>query len=480
MTNTLPAKKIADYLYVLNYDDIDYAAGTEYMEKFHYIPSACSQVLKGNLIGRNYDWYYSNQVEFIVRTPTKNGRHATIGVAYGTPSLTKDFVEAGTYTAEYDALPFMCTDCMNDAGIYCSINVVPPGDCGYTYGTNPGADINVCQMMLPRYICDYAGSLSEVDALLSKANIFAPLQIVQEEIHMIVSDGVRAKTYEFIDNQIHVVDDTKIVTNFYLDGWSGEVKTVALGFSEDEVRATGLTDHAMGVERYNILAAGYDSVNDESGMMSLMSSVKYTEAYNQDKTPFWYSEFTGETQTFGDLTIYSAAADYDGIRELTKSWYDEHSRDAKNIWQTVHTSVYDLNAKTLCICVQEDYENPYTFTLENPRCATQEVLMRRHEINQIGHEGDHNAVTAKFSVNKIIDGLGGDGTFRAWIQRPDEGAAYRVSCEYQDKYVYVTFTSDDVANVGIGRIQLDYVKNDSICCSDVYKFAVRQSLQHTI
>lgn len=46
MTNTLPAKKIADYLYVLNYDDIDYAAGTEYMEKFHYIPSACSQVLK--------------------------------------------------------------------------------------------------------------------------------------------------------------------------------------------------------------------------------------------------------------------------------------------------------------------------------------------------------------------------------------------------------------------------------------------------
>ena len=44
------------------------------------------------------------------------------------------------------------------------------------------------------------------------------------------------------------------------------------------------------------------------GMSRLMERVKYTQAYEADIEPFWYTEFTG-----GNLTIANAPMDFKAV-----------------------------------------------------------------------------------------------------------------------------------------------------------------------
>ena len=113
----------------------------------------------------------------------------------------------------------------------------------------------------------------------------------------------------------------------------------------------------MGLERYNILSEKYNDISTVANMAEVMESVKFTLAYSEDTTPFWYSEFVD-----GDLTIYSTQEDFETIKQKAIEHYQRHIRDGFT-WKTCHTSIYDINNRQLSVYVDEDYTHKYDFKL---------------------------------------------------------------------------------------------------------------------
>lgn len=342
----LNINKIEDYLYSIDFDNYSYEYGMNTLNKMYDIKlGGCSAVKNGNYFGRNYDWYYDENAEFIINVPKKENRHASVGVSYGL--LKNDEIDKNSYKEEYELLPFLTMDGVNDAGVAVTINVVTTGDRGYTTGTNPDGDYLITTM-IPRFVLDNAESVDEAIELLSQKNIYTPLtEKMAQEVHFMIVDKNKTAVVEFINNKMVVLYKKNIMTNFYLTD-----------FDENN-----LPNHAMGIERYNILKDGYDQSNTKDGMINLMKQVYYSKSYDFNNSPFWYSEFSGvykgvdlttknqgEPNLNGDLTKAGAYQQYfERINEL----YKNKTRN-KTFWHTTHMSVYDLNKKTLTVIAQEN------------------------------------------------------------------------------------------------------------------------------
>ncbi len=91
-----------------------------------------------------------------------------------------------------------------------------------------------------------------------------------------------------------------------------------------------------------------------------MERVKYTQAYEADTEPFWYTEFSA-----GNLTIANAPMDFRAVIQSNIDTYKLRDRSIQpnNFWQTWHTAVYDLANRTLRLNIQEDYSRHYDFKL---------------------------------------------------------------------------------------------------------------------
>ena len=337
-------EKIDSYIYYSEYDELDYEAAKEFFKQYKPEVGACSAVINGDIVGRNYDWKYDERASFVVRTPAQNGRHAVLGVAAGTSKLTQQFVDSGRSSEDYEIVPFLLLDGINDEGLFCEINIVPAGDKGRTIGTNADKE-DLCAIMIPRYVLDYASNITEAIALLSNRNVFAAYSdSLTEEFHFMLKDSTgRTVVIEFIENELVVIDefieDKPILTNLYLHEYDGTRET--------------LTPYAMGIERQAILTDGFDSASSEIGMLNLMMSVWYSKAYSEDLYPIWYSEFNGNhSEPYGNLTKDSPPEAYEPILELVRGWFAEHKRNGKT-WQTVHTSIYNLAEKKMTVIPQE-------------------------------------------------------------------------------------------------------------------------------
>ena len=373
--HTIPSR-ITDYLFDITYDDYDYSHGFSYMEKFR-MNAMCSVLRKGNLIGRNLDWLYDEHPNFVIHTTAVCGRHATLGVGLAVGNLTNEVAKSGIETDEYKVLPFFVSDVINDCGVYISINVVTPGDRGYTIGTGDGSQ-KICQLMLPRYVADFAASAKEAVDLIRHMDIFAPLNGIEEEAHFLICDQDNSYIVEFVNNAVVVYSNTDeeclpfptdecILTNFYMNGWNGELKTVYAGDSSEEVAGTGLNEHAMGIERYQILRDFYGSIQSVGDVSHAMQAVRYLKSYEKTTEPFWYSEFTGDytASQLGDLTIYSRPEDFSEILKIVEERYRRFQRDG-SIWITTHTAIYDIEARRLYLYLEEDYEHKHEFRLATP------------------------------------------------------------------------------------------------------------------
>ena len=147
-------------------------------------------------------------------------------------------------------------------------------------------------------------------------------------------------------------------------GFDGNTSTAF--YKEDDYNSseTTLTKYSAGIERYDILSNGYEDADNKRGMINLMKSVRYSNAYNAETSPAWYSEFVGDlsSQGYGDLSINSPKTDFEPFFEVVSDLYANKQRDGV-FWQTVHTSVYDIDQKMLWVSVQENNEE-YKFVLE--------------------------------------------------------------------------------------------------------------------
>lgn len=371
-------KRHKKYLYEADYAVTDYKYALDYYRKnLEPLPiGGCSSLNINGIFGRNYDWKYTEQAEFVVRVPRIMGRYASIGVAYAPSKLTDDFVMSETPDELYKIVPFMLVDGENEFGLAVNINVVP-ADYGHTTGTIAEIEekYKMCVMMLPRYLLDhYQNALEAANAVRDYISVYSPKNdTVDVECHLMISDKNSTYCVEFINNRTVVlnISDRPYITNFHRYGVvldvQGKVALNKQGDGKDIENASGVTRYGMGLERFNILDDLYldvRSVHDMFGVMEV--NLRYTKTYAGIGINTWYTEFTGVT-SYGDLRVTTANNYFTQIITDQIAKFNNRSRDPENpnfgTWHTVHTSVYDLDAKILHIKTQEESQE-FEFKME--------------------------------------------------------------------------------------------------------------------
>lgn len=307
--------------------------------------AACSAVRNGNFVGRNLDFFYDKTAEFVVLIPPAAGRYASINVCSCNPDMTSKEMEKGRYTPFYETIPYLAVDGMNEKGLYASINMVPTGDAGYTTGTNPGAQ-TLFPTMVIRYVLDNCATAKEACKALEGMNI--KTANVMGEFHYFIADPTDTYVVEIIDNKFCCSNTAgEIMTNFYM-------------------LVNGLTPHACGIERFDILAENFDKGATKEGMCELMQMVKYSQKYDRKTSPFWYSEYYGLKWKGKDVTINTPQGSYEGLIDEEIAKYNLGIQSfLSGIWITVHTSVYDFQNKSLRIYSQEDYSKYWEYKMED-------------------------------------------------------------------------------------------------------------------
>ena len=382
----LTIKKIKDYLFETYYGVIDYGNAYAYFasQADPIDMGACSAARNGNWYGRNLDWTYDENAEFIVHTPHVAGRYASLAVAGGIPGLTNDVVTSEEYNALYKIVPFRLYDGINEHGVIINMNVVPTDN-----GTNVSIpteqeEVTISAQMLVRYVLDYFKTASEaVDYIQKHMKIYFSNSLHEHsyELHFMVADEEKTYLVEFANNAAVVVDmsddaDSNIagkayMTNFYLNDVTlnadGTVYTPETQTADYNAKDTnGITDCGAGLERYNYIVDAYDSAITKTGMRALMNGLKYTRTYitaTDYATPVWLTEYVGVQ----GLTVTSAPDDFEHVVQFAGGLFTDRTRTDGATWQTVHSSVYDIKNRALNIIVQEDGEElNFTLDTSNP------------------------------------------------------------------------------------------------------------------
>lgn len=387
----------------------------------------CSSMRSGNFHGRNFDWTLDYEPEFVVFTPHTDKRYATIGIA-DSMTLTwedvKNMAENGTYKSDFDKIVYQTMDGMNETGFVCNVNVVPVNDdpCdplnphggNKTTSTAHGRDLTrIAVAQLNRLFLDYAKNCDEAIAIANNHDLYAMFGMMgeipfAEEFHIMCSDANETCIIEFVHNHVVVSrhkreNDWKfknrlpIMTNFHVTGFDGNVSNIALSdiWMDGNHANETLTRHAMGTERYKILYEKYEeSGKSMEQMLETMESIKYTNGYDESNP--WYSEFLDEYTMYKGkyppLRLDSPKKDFIGtedkpgvptlmINAFKNAGSDKARRDkfgGLSFWQSINTSVYDLENKELLLCSQERYDDGFLFGW-NPIKRTFEHLIVQTE-----------------------------------------------------------------------------------------------------
>lgn len=342
----LSLTKVQDYLYEVNCEECYYGASELAFELFKPKAGSCTVVWTGRLFGRNFDEVYDESAEFVVHNPATETRHASVGITNTTTGYSRGQVEGGSLTPETFLIPLIMVDGINDAGVVCCVNMVPPDDTKPTTGTNPGGKRLVnCEVV--RYVLDYANSAKHAVELLRELDIYS-ITIGGEhlEFHYMIADAEDCFIAEVYNNELRITEGEPVMTNFFacLDGY---------------------TSHATGIERYDYVTERYDPDVDEDGMFRLLEDVWYTKSYPVNEgDPVWYSEYYEDYSANG-YEYYSLSSPREKLDEyiaVETEWYLNRARDAKT-YQSVHTSVYDIENRTLSVIVQEN-GTVYEFALD--------------------------------------------------------------------------------------------------------------------
>lgn len=406
--------KINDWLYSRDYDllDYDYAIST-INSRYHNLGleatkpfPGCSAVQAGEYFGKNLDWTYNEGVDFVVRTSGAGKRYATIGVVGAVNAINQHTAEADEI--DYRTLPFYVSDGINETGLYVALNVVPSGDtkedkefAGRTTGTNPDGE-EVCAIALPRLILDNFSSPYEACEWLQsdEINIFCPGSPAStNELHFMIGNMSECYVVEFIQNKVVVtnIGEHRYMTNYYVYDST---------FNADgTVDYTTVTDHSQGVARGNDIAEALPKIQDYNAVKYGMNELlKYTHTYTSKD---WLDELSGVYETYGDLTVkkaFETPQDYDKIHDAAEEMYKSRTREyGENYgtWQTEHSSIYNLQSKTLNLVVQEDASQSFNFGM-----MSEDEYVKTYQ-----GEENKNKILGIDATGKVtpIEGASGDG-----------------------------------------------------------------------
>ena len=297
------ARPLPPYLHEISFDS-SYPEDAEwYYAHADDIAGGCSVRRVGNIIERNYDWPLDYAAEFVIRISPGVNRYGSVGVATVGANLTEEIVTSGKWSRYYKCLPGRTLDGINECGVMAEINVVATN--GAPWETQGDRDINAIGGV--RWVLDHAASAGEAASNLAE-RVYIPASMTSRgySCHFAICDAA----------------ETWIVEDGVAERVAAGVPPVMTNFRLLTPDPTG-----SGYERYAVLTNAANSI----------TNVWWTNAYVPTATP-WVSDIGANT---GHVWEVWASAD----RET-------HRREGK-WWQSVHTSVYDLDAKTLKIAVQE-------------------------------------------------------------------------------------------------------------------------------
>lgn len=351
--------KIDDYAYDLEYDYLDYAFAFKYFKENKVeIPNfGCTSVRSGNFFGRNFDWFYNNDCDFIIRT-NGNGRIPSIGVSGSVGALNKEDVAKGRVDSKYYKLiPFYILDGLNDAGVFINSNVVPQ-DKGRVIKTQctENEEYEMFLLMFPRFVLDKFTTALDACEYAKKHISFFQTDFAGKygyDIHFMIGDSEHTYVLEIIDNKVEY-KEFNIMTNFHVNGtiFNNDGKVYTPETQDDTHNAIDtnkITKHGCGLERHNVAVDNIDSADTKEGMVNLMHNLlNYNKSYTLNSNR-WYTEFVGTTPS-RDYTVITSKDTYDEyVMPIVKEKFDNRDRDEtpQTIWHTTHTSVYDLQNKKL-------------------------------------------------------------------------------------------------------------------------------------
>lgn len=347
------ARMLPKYLHYAEFDDCYAADAAAYYERIgggrdrgEGIGGGCSVLRRGNLVGRNYDWRLDEAAEFVVKVSPLGSRHGSVGVASLGTNLTERMVTSGRHTDLYRVLPGRTVDGINDAGLVAEVNVIP-----YDAASSPtqGVTRTLHAFGVVRYALDNFGSAREAAEYVAE-HYYIPegsayayhWSFSDAEGSWIVEDGRCAKATQ---GQVMSMS----MTNFriwwvarFIDPETGRIDREALA-AEDP--------YGTGVERFEAMYGMED-------VAEALREVAYTKTYLAATEPRRISEFAEE----GVARVDEAEALSNVAERVIAAWRGREAARAQGIWwQTVHSSIYDIERRTLAIAVQEDFGTRYVF-----------------------------------------------------------------------------------------------------------------------
>lgn len=372
----IPIKEIGkgNYLYEVYNDD--------YETRYYYNPlsmsndfngvkqwhGVCAGIRNGNLFARNLDWSCGESPEFIVHTPAKNGRHATLGICT-THLISKMPDPKPEWISQMlvNDLTLCCFDGINDAGVCMVLLVVHHADGGpEPTSTNPSAKKTVHGANLLRYVIDYANSAAHAIELMKNVNTYGTLE--HYTFHWLLCDEKENYFVEIMGNELKVtkVEENPIekfrkpvITNFYVQ------------------KDTTQQNIPGGTERYDLLAADYDKTTTVSGMFDALKNIRFSRKYEaknpadlqKDGLPDnnWYSEYYSyviQPKTYETLYFHKKSNRQEMWNKMIKDDIEvndiakfENPRLHPSTAWTCHTSVYNIKDRTMQVVTGEQYNN---------------------------------------------------------------------------------------------------------------------------
>lgn len=334
---------------------------------------------EGNFVGRNLDWYINNDATAIIKMNHTDDHYASIGVTGCFPDFSNAMAKSGEFNDAYKYLPFKTVDGINEKGLYIGVNVAPTGETSfdpgkwepYAFGyganhTNPSSDMHYCVNYLVRIVLDRAGSVEDAKKLIDSIDWCEPVNFPEEgcsqALHWLICDSRQSVVLDFVDN--------KAVYTEAPSNTEPSLGNIMTNFTNC-LYAKGLIQNcASGLERWDIINASYASTPETfEGMQNLMSKVWYSKAYTIDPSSrnFWFTEWYDmgypSAYMYKNYELCESEEFCGPIREYLKEFDDPanwHSDDSP-LEYTTHTSVYDLENRTLHILLHEGRDEQKTY-----------------------------------------------------------------------------------------------------------------------
>ena len=380
--------RVEDYAYEAYYNDLNYALAYKRFaeDNIPEFAGGCSSVRVGNMYGRNLDWLYNEQAEFVLHTPSLGGRYATTCTCGQVSGLTDEFVKTHKYSEDYIMLPFYCVDGINEKGVFINVNVVPAekGNTDTFIEPMGSKEIEICANMIPRYVLDnFATALEAVTFIKDHMRIYFSKKLKElfgYEPHFMVGDKESTYIVELAENKVQVyncdtdLDGRTYMTNFHLtdtvfNASGAPLLTPATAGGQSITAVNKITPDGAGLERYNLIE---NLVKNNTPVRDIMNMLMYTKTYTADGlTDKWYTELVGTPVTPGGtdyVTVDSSAANFETIYTRVHGKFPNRTRNPQDpnpdafygSWQTTHSVVYNLDTMEAEFIFQENATAPHS------------------------------------------------------------------------------------------------------------------------